>query len=83
MVLLWHVEKLKATPLPRLFSLLEMVACTLLSFLKFITNGNMIVPSQMTVQEISSMIRSNIKPIIFVINNGGYTIERLQNNVNG
>ena len=41
------------------------------SFLsKFITNVNMIVASQMTVQELSAMIRSNIKPIIFVINNG-------------
>ena len=39
---------------------------------------NTTVPSQMTVQELSSIIRSDIKPIIFVINNGGYTIERLQ-----
>jgi len=33
---------------------------------------------QMTAQELSSMIRSKIKPIIFVIVNKGYTIERLQ-----
>jgi len=33
---------------------------------------------QMTVQELSGMVRSDIKPIIFVVKNGGYTIERLQ-----
>ncbi|KAF9454735.1 pyruvate decarboxylase THI3 [Macrolepiota fuliginosa MF-IS2] len=31
---------------------------------------------QLTVQEISPMIRYGLKPIIFVINNSGYTIER-------
>lgn len=31
---------------------------------------------QLTVQEISTMIREKIKPIIFVINNDGYTVER-------
>ncbi|KAL3484622.1 thiamine diphosphate-binding protein [Aspergillus germanicus] len=31
---------------------------------------------QMTAQEISTIIRQNLKPIIFVICNGGYTIER-------
>lgn len=31
---------------------------------------------QLTVQEMSSMIRAQIKPIIFVINNDGYTVER-------
>lgn len=30
---------------------------------------------QMTVQEVSTMIRYNRNPIIFLINNGGYTIE--------
>jgi TPP-dependent 2-oxoacid decarboxylase len=30
---------------------------------------------QMTAQEISTMIRYGVKPIIFLINNGGYTIE--------
>ncbi|KAF8810967.1 putative pyruvate decarboxylase 2 [Phlegmacium glaucopus] len=45
----------------------------------FIGDGSL----QMTVQELSSMIRSDIKPIIFVINNGGYTIERLQHNIEG
>jgi hypothetical protein len=60
-----------------------MVDCTLLSFLKLVTNVNVIVPSQMAVQELSSMIRSDVKPIIFVIINEGYTIERLQHNING
>ena len=31
---------------------------------------------QLTVQEMSSMIRAQIKPIIFFINNYGYTVER-------
>lgn len=31
---------------------------------------------QMTVQEISSFIRFGLKPIIFVVNNAGYSIER-------
>jgi TPP-dependent 2-oxoacid decarboxylase len=30
---------------------------------------------QMTAQEVSTMIRYNLKPIIFLMNNGGYTIE--------
>jgi indolepyruvate decarboxylase len=32
---------------------------------------------QMSVQELSTILRLNIKPIIFLINNDGYTIERL------
>ncbi|URZ01551.1 alpha-keto acid decarboxylase family protein [Clostridium felsineum] len=32
---------------------------------------------QLTAQELSTMLKQNIKPIIFVINNNGYTIERL------
>lgn len=32
---------------------------------------------QLTVQELSTMIRQQINPIIFVINNDGYTVERL------
>ena len=32
--------------------------------------------SQLTVQEISPMLRSGLKPIIFVLNNSGYTIEK-------
>lgn len=31
---------------------------------------------QLTVQEISAMLRSDLKPILFVLNNEGYTIER-------
>lgn len=37
--------------------------------------------SQMTVQALSGMMRSGVTPIIFVIKNGGYTIERLQHSV--
>lgn len=32
---------------------------------------------QLTAQEISTMMRNNLKPIIFVVNNSGYTIERV------
>lgn len=32
---------------------------------------------QLTVQELSTIIRQGLKPIIFLLNNGGYTIERL------
>ncbi|GAB4072784.1 alpha-keto acid decarboxylase family protein [Barrientosiimonas marina] len=32
---------------------------------------------QLTVQSLSTMIRENIKPIIFCINNDGYTVERM------
>ena len=39
----------------------------------FVGDGSL----QLTVQEISTMIRSGLKPIIFVLNNDGYTIERL------
>ncbi|KAH8108688.1 pyruvate decarboxylase [Phellopilus nigrolimitatus] len=38
----------------------------------FIGDGSL----QLTVQEISTMIRSGLKPILFVLNNSGYTIER-------
>lgn len=31
----------------------------------------------MTIQEIGTMVKQSIKPIIFIINNGGYTVERL------
>jgi indolepyruvate decarboxylase len=31
---------------------------------------------QMTVQEISTVMRHDLKPFVFVINNGGYTVER-------
>ena len=32
---------------------------------------------QVTAQEISIMMRNNVKPFIFVINNSGYTVERI------
>jgi len=38
----------------------------------FIGDGSL----QLTVQELSTMIRHGLKPIIFVLNNRGYTIER-------
>ena len=39
----------------------------------FIGDGSI----QLTVQELSTIVRQKLKPIIFVLNNGGYTIERL------
>jgi indolepyruvate decarboxylase len=41
--------------------------------LLFIGDGSL----QMTAQEISTMLRHGFKPIIFVVNNYGYTIERV------
>jgi indolepyruvate decarboxylase len=41
--------------------------------LLFIGDGSL----QMTAQEISTMLRNDFKPIIFVVNNFGYTIERV------
>ncbi|PCH40281.1 pyruvate decarboxylase [Wolfiporia cocos MD-104 SS10] len=38
----------------------------------FIGDGSL----QLTVQELSAMLRSGVTPIIFVLNNAGYTIER-------
>lgn len=32
---------------------------------------------QLSAQEVSTMMRNNLKPVIFVINNDGYTIERI------
>ena len=32
--------------------------------------------SQLTIQELSVMLHAGLKPIIFVLNNSGYTIER-------
>jgi len=39
----------------------------------FIGDGSL----QVTVQDISTMLRNDLKPIIYVLNNDGYTIERL------
>jgi pyruvate decarboxylase len=36
----------------------------------------LILTSQVSVQELSPMIRKGLTPIVFVINNSGYTIER-------
>jgi len=41
--------------------------------LLFIGDGSL----QMTVQEISTLIAQKLHPVIFVLNNGGYTIERV------
>lgn len=38
----------------------------------FIGDGSL----QLTAQEISTIVRYKLKPIIFILNNGGYTIER-------
>ncbi|KAF4590086.1 Pyruvate decarboxylase 1 [Pleurotus pulmonarius] len=38
----------------------------------FVGDGSL----QLTVQELSSMMRRGVKPIVFVLNNEGYTIER-------
>ncbi|ESK94985.1 pyruvate decarboxylase [Moniliophthora roreri MCA 2997] len=38
----------------------------------FIGDGSL----QLTVQELSTMMRKDLKPILFVLNNSGYTIER-------
>ncbi|RIA84104.1 thiamine diphosphate-binding protein [Glomus cerebriforme] len=39
----------------------------------FVGDGSL----QVTVQEISTIIRNNLDPIIFILNNDGYTIERM------
>lgn len=39
----------------------------------FIGDGSL----QLTVQELSTIVRHELNPIIFILNNGGYTIERL------
>src|SRR5690606_27392997 len=41
--------------------------------LLFIGDGSI----QLTIQELSTLLRLGLKPLIFVLNNGGYTIERL------
>lgn len=51
----------------------SMIAAPDRRHLLFIGDGSL----QLTVQELSTIVRHNLKPIIFVLNNGGYTIERL------
>ncbi|KIK69596.1 hypothetical protein GYMLUDRAFT_212230 [Collybiopsis luxurians FD-317 M1] len=46
--------------------------CKLNRTILFIGDGSL----QLTVQELSTMLRKGLKPIIFVLNNSGYTIER-------
>ena len=51
----------------------SMIAAPERRHLLFIGDGSF----QLTAQELSSILRHNLKPIIFLINNDGYTIERL------
>ncbi|KAE9404020.1 pyruvate decarboxylase [Gymnopus androsaceus JB14] len=46
--------------------------CNLNRTILFVGDGSL----QLTVQELSTMLRKGVKPIIFVLNNSGYTIER-------
>ncbi|KAF5389314.1 hypothetical protein D9757_003493 [Collybiopsis confluens] len=51
--------------------------CNLNRTILFIGDGSLQVHMrQLTVQELSTMLRKGLKPIIFVLNNSGYTIER-------
>jgi indolepyruvate decarboxylase len=51
----------------------SMLARPELRHLLFIGDGSL----QMTAQEISTLVRHGLKPVIFVLNNHGYTIERV------
>lgn len=57
--------------LPALFG--SMVGATERRHLLFIGDGSF----QLTAQELSSILRRELKPVIFLLNNDGYTIERL------
>jgi indolepyruvate decarboxylase len=57
--------------LPALFG--SLTAAPSRRHLLFIGDGSF----QFTVQELSSILRRDQKPVIFLLNNGGYTIERL------
>ena len=57
--------------LPALFG--SLVGTSSRRHLLFIGDGSF----QLTAQELSSILRRNLKPVIFLLNNGGYTIERL------
>ena len=57
--------------LPALFG--SLIAAPERRHILFIGDGSF----QLTVQELSSILRHHLKPIIFLINNDGYTIERL------
>jgi len=49
------------------------IAAPLRRQMLFVGDGSL----QVTAQELSTMLRQNLHPIIFVINNNGYTIERM------
>jgi indolepyruvate decarboxylase len=49
-----------------------MIAAPQRRHLLFIGDGSF----QLTAQELSTILRHDLKPVIFLINNGGYTIER-------
>ncbi|KAJ3747327.1 pyruvate decarboxylase [Lentinula detonsa] len=46
--------------------------CNMNRTILFVGDGSL----QLTVQELSTMLRKGLKPLIFVLNNSGYTIER-------
>ena len=51
----------------------SMLAAPQRRHLLFIGDGSI----QLTIQELSTLLREGLKPVIFILNNGGYTIERL------
>ena len=51
----------------------SMLAAPKRRHLLFIGDGSI----QLTIQELSTLLREGLKPVIFILNNGGYTIERL------
>ncbi|MFM0718219.1 thiamine pyrophosphate-binding protein [Paraburkholderia strydomiana] len=57
--------------LPALFG--SLVGASSRRHLLFIGDGSF----QLTAQELSSILRRDLKPVIFLLNNAGYTIERL------
>jgi len=57
--------------LPAIFG--SLIAAPQRRHILFIGDGSF----QLTAQELSSILRHKLKPIIFLINNDGYTIERL------
>ncbi|MFM0277774.1 thiamine pyrophosphate-binding protein [Paraburkholderia sediminicola] len=57
--------------LPALFG--SLVGASARRHLLFIGDGSF----QLTAQELSSILRRDLKPVIFLLNNDGYTIERL------
>ena len=59
------------------FFSLVMVACNFCRFWDIDSETNTDgIARQLTAQELSTLIRTGVKPIIFLLNNSGYTIER-------